>query len=191
MWTIQTLRRCLHKLRLPESGEICTKLRELRELRKLRNWDMYKTKTQLRETERARVGFPFNLYYLPRVVSKLRDGSLNSNWWLWFAPTRCHASNMRSVTCIWQRPQVLLLTPCVKIAYSRVIARVHCPLDLCYSSILFFRCPFQIRTQSSRQRISVMYESTYTLLPQVLCRQFSGPWVQGTCFPLSLILTLG
>jgi hypothetical protein len=118
------------------------------------NWDMYKTKTQLRETERKlrERGLVSLLIYTINFVyyAKLRDGSLIFNWRLWFAPTRYHASTMRSMTSIGQHLQVLLLTTCVKIAYSRVIARVHCPLDLCYSSILFFRCPFQIDTQSSR-----------------------------------------
>jgi hypothetical protein len=72
MWTIQTLRRCLHKLRLPESGEIRTKLRELRKLRYVqdqntteRNWaklgDLYKN-------WESGGWFPSNLYYQLRLL---------------------------------------------------------------------------------------------------------------------------
>jgi hypothetical protein len=125
MRTIQTLRRCLHKLRSTErteKTEICTKPK--------RNWEkLRETVHKLRATaskqnesadfktkQRARVGFlliySINLVY----YAKLLDGSLISNWWLWFALMRYHAFNMRSMTSIGQHLQGLLLTPCVEIA---------------------------------------------------------------------------
>jgi hypothetical protein len=117
--------------------------------------------------------------------AKLLDGSLISNWWLWFAPTRYHAFNMRSMTSIGHISQYYFSPPVSKL--RRVGSSPEfTALWTCYS------LPFSNCTQSSRQLNSVMCEYTCTFITfKHLCRQFSGPRVQGTCLSLSLIYNIG